>query len=269
MTRMKKILLWVLAFFIAAAVMSYQRLTGPTYPYRGKIDVAGTIIKFELPRSAVNLRDCEVTIDVPAGDISGYIEWKRFRTEDAWTTVPFERKDGKLTARLPRQPMAGKLAYRIVLAKGGRETPLTGANPVIIRFRGDVPIYVVIPHVLAMLLALMFSVRAGMASLDKQSHPGKYAKWAAVLFFIAGFVFGPMMNYFGFGMLWGGFPLGHDLTDTKSLVAMIGWIIALRAGRKGKPARGWVLAAATLLLVVFLIPHSVLGSELDYSKLPK
>jgi hypothetical protein len=37
--------------------------------------------------------------------------------------------------------------------------------------------------------------------------------------------------------------------------------------RRGKPARGWVLAASILLLVVFLIPHSLLGSELDYSKM--
>jgi len=68
-------------------------------------------------------------------------------------------------------------------------------------------------------------------------------------------------------LLWSGFPLGHDLTDNKTLVAMIGWLIALFMMRRGKPARGWVLAASILLLVVFLIPHSLLGSELDYSKM--
>jgi hypothetical protein len=118
-----------------------------------------------------------------------------------------------------------------------------------------------------MLLALLFSTRAGLAALDKKSHPGKYAKWAAVLFFISGFILGPLMQYYGFGVLWTGFPVGHDLTDNKTLVAMIGWIIALFMVRKGKPARGWILAASVLLLVVFLIPHSLFGSELDYTKL--
>jgi hypothetical protein len=75
------------------------------------------------------------------------------------------------------------------------------------------------------------------------------------------------MQYYGFGVLWTGFPVGHDLTDNKTLVAMIGWIIALFMVRKGKPARGWILAASVLLLVVFLIPHSLFGSELDYTKL--
>ena len=217
----------------------------------------------------MNERDCEVAVNVADNDSSGFIEWRRFPTEDPWTRVPLERKDGKLAALLPRQPRAGKLEYRVVLTSADRETSLSGPSPVIIRFRGSVPVYVVIPHVLAMLLALMFSMRAGMAAIDKNSHPGKYARGAAVVFFIAGFIFGPMMQYFGFGLLWTGFPLGHDLTDTKTLVAMIGWIVALRAGRKGKPARAWVLGAAVLLLVVFLIPHSVLGSELNYSKPPK
>jgi hypothetical protein len=74
---------------------------------------------------------------------------------------------------------------------------------------------------------------------------------------------------FAFGSLWTGFPFGYDLTDNKTLIAFIGWVIALIAGRKGKPARGWVLAAAILLLIVFLIPHSLLGSELDYSEVSK
>ena len=47
---------------------------------------------------------------------------------------------------------------------------------------------------------------------------------------------------------------------------MIGWTAALIAGRGGKPARGWVLGAAILMLAIFLIPHSLLGSELDYSQ---
>jgi hypothetical protein len=48
----------------------------------------------------------------------------------------------------------------------------------------------------------------------------------------------------------------------------VGWLIALFLMRKGRPGRAGVVAAAVLLMVVYSIPHSVLGSELDYSKLP-
>jgi hypothetical protein len=58
--------------------------------------------------------------------------------------------------------------------------------------------------------------------------------------------------------------MGFDLTDNKTLISMAGWVIALVAGRRGKPARGWTLAASILMLVIFLVPHSLFGSELKY-----
>ena len=96
----------------------------------------------------------------------------------------------------------------------------------------------------------------------------RLANWTAVLVFVGGFILGPLVQKYAFGVLWSGVPLGFDLTDNKTLIAFVGWLIALFLMRKGKPARAGVVAAAVLLLVVYSIPHSVLGSELDYSKLP-
>ncbi len=264
---MKKFLLWFLAFLIAAGTMVYQRMTGPTYPKRGTVVVQGNEVKFRLPRSSENLKDCEIAVAVPGTDIDGYIEFKRFKTEDPWSKFPMVRRDDKLVGFLPKQPRAGKLLYKVVLVQGETEIPLTGEEPVIIRFRGAVPVWVLIPHILTMFLAMLLAARAGLAALDRKSKPIAYAKWAAIFLFISGFILGPMMQAFAFGPLWTGFPFGHDMTDNKALVAMIGWIVALRAGRKGKEARGWVLAASLIFLVAFLIPHSVLGSELDYATL--
>jgi thiosulfate reductase cytochrome b subunit len=38
---------------------------------------------------------------------------------------------------------------------------------------------------------------------------------------------------------------------------------------KKKNEKFWITFAAVLMLVIFLIPHSVLGSELDYQKIDK
>ncbi len=264
---MRKTLLWILAFIIGAGTMVYQRMTGPTYPKDGTTTVAGTAVKYRLPRSMVIEADAQVSIKAPEL-LTGYLEYKRYKTDDDWTRVTLERKGEALTGALPKQPRAGKLLYKVYVAGAdGTGVSLTGEEQVIIRFRGMVPIWVLIPHVLAMLLAIVTAARAGLAALDKKSNPMAFAKWAAIFLFVAGFILGPLMQYYGFGLYWTGFPLGHDMTDNKTLVAMIGWIVALLAGRKGKPARGWVLGAALLMFVVFLIPHSVLGSELDYSKI--
>jgi hypothetical protein len=264
---MRKTLLWVLAFIIGAGTMVYQRMTGPTYPKGGTATVAGTAVKYRLPRSMVITADAQVAVKA-SEPLTGYLEYRRYKTDDDWTRVPLERKGDALMGALPKQPRAGKLLYKVYLAgTDGAGVSLTGEEQVVIRFRGMVPIWVLIPHVLAMLLAIVLAARAGLAALDKKSNPMAFAKWAAIFLFIAGFILGPLMQYYGFGPLWTGFPLGHDLTDNKTLLAMIGWIVALMAGRKGKPARGWVLGAALLMFIVFLIPHSVLGSELDYGKL--
>jgi hypothetical protein len=265
----KKALLWVLAVLIAAGTMVYQRITGPTYPVRGRADVGGTVVKFELPRSAVVTRDAEILIPVDDATVTGEIKYKRYKTDDPFSAITLERKGDALVGSLPKQPRAGKLLYQVALAQGDKTVVLNHPDPMIIRFRGEVPIWVLIPHVLFMLLALLFSARAGLEALNKNADPLKFAKWAAVCLFIAGFLLGPLMQYYGFGKLWTGFPLGTDMTDNKTLLAMIVWILALRAGRKGHPARAWVLAAAIVCFAVFLIPHSVFGSELDYSKLPK
>ncbi len=82
-------------------------------------------------------------------------------------------------------------------------------------------------------------------------------------------ILGPIVQKYAFGEFWTGFPNGTDLTDNKTLIAFIGWLLALFAVVKEKKQKFWVGFATLLMFVVFLIPHSVMGSELDYSKLDK
>ena len=264
---MKRVAFWIIAFLITISSAVYQKLTGPTYALRGKVMLGDAEIKYRLARTHETDKDCELGIKAQAEDITGYIIYKRHKTDDPWNKVPMVRKEDSLVAKLPHQPPAGKLEYKVILAYRDKETSLSGDLPVIIRFKGAVPLAVLIPHVIIMFLAMLVSTRAGIEALDRKSNPRKYALCAAGLLFLGGMILGPLVQKFAFGELWTGFPFGYDLTDNKTLIAMVGWIVALIAGRKGKPARGWVLGASILLLVIFLIPHSLLGSELDYSKM--
>jgi hypothetical protein len=72
---------------------------------------------------------------------------------------------------------------------------------------------------------------------------------------------------FAFGAYWTGWPVGHDLTDNKTAVAFLFWIIAFIRLRRNRQAYGWAIAASVVLLLVYLIPHSVMGSEIDHTKL--
>ncbi len=264
---MKKVALWILAFLITASTAVYQRMTGPTYPIGGKTTISNTQIRYELLTTHETGKDCPVQIEVQNPEISGTVLYKRHKTSDPWSNITMKRQENSLVGYLPYQPPAGKLQYKVVLSHQGEETSLTGEKPVIIRFKGAVPIWILIPHVIVMFMAMLFSARAGIEALRPKSNPRKLALWTTGFLFVGGFILGPLVQKFAFGALWTGFPFGFDLTDNKTLIAFIGWAIALIAGRKGKPARGWVLAAAILLLIIFLIPHSLLGSELDYSEM--
>ncbi len=259
---MRRSVSWTLAVVLTLATAFYQRMTGPTHPARGKISLGGAEIGYRLPRSAANDRDCEISVRVPDPGVAGALVYRRFKSEDTWTMIGLERRGDRLTGYLPRQPAAAKLTYRIILAAGGRETSLPGETPVIIRFKGPVPTTVLIVHVLVMFASMLFAAMAGIAALDKKRNPRSFALAAACLFFAGGFVLGPMVQKHAFGVIWSGFPFGTDLTDNKSLLTMALWIAALAAGRGGRPARGWVLAASLATLVINLVPHSLLGSEL-------
>jgi len=130
-----------------------------------------------------------------------------------------------------------------------------------------VPIWILIPHVLVMFSGMLFATASGLAALDKKRNPRRFVIWTVALLFLGGFVLGPLMQKFAFGVTWAGFPLGSDLTDNKTLIAFLFWVVAFAAGRKGKPARPFVIAASLVTLLAFLIPHSLLGSEYDYSKM--
>ena len=264
---MKKFLLWFLAFLATIFILVYQRMTGPTYPMSGKITMAETEVSFKLPRSHVVTSDCEVSVSVLHSEIHGTLIYKRFKTQDVLTEQPMQRREETLVGYLPKQPAAGKLEYRVILSNQQEKVSLAGDTPVVIRFKGEVPTFIIILHILVIFLALLFSMRTGLEALSPKNNPRKLAVWTTALLFLGGMILGPVMQKYAFGAFWTGFPFGIDLTDNKTLIAMIGWIIALIAGRKGKAARGWVIAASILTFVIFLVPHSLLGSELDYSKM--
>jgi hypothetical protein len=240
-------------------------MTGPTNPVMGRAAAGEKTVSFRFPRSADTTADCRIAVRAEES-LTGYLEYKRYNTDDPWTRVEMAREGERLAALLPRQPAAGKVAYRVVVADGRREFPISGEEPIVLRFKDPVPGVVQVPHILIMFLAMLFSTRAGLAALDRSHDPRRLAVAACVLLFVGGFLLGPLMQHFAFGKFWTGFPFGTDMTDNKTLVAMIFWVAAVVAGRKGKPARGWILAASLILLLVYSIPHSLFGSELDYAK---
>jgi hypothetical protein len=167
-------------------------------------------------------------------------------------------------ATVPQQPPAGKIQYYFEISDSNGSKTYLKDTPVVIRFKGDVPAFVLVPHILLMFIAMLFSTLAGLMSLVKYPMYKKYSVWTLILFIAGGFALGPIVQYYAFGELWTGIPFGWDLTDNKTLIALVFWILAVIMNRK-KDRPLYTALAAFVLLLVFSIPHSLFGSELNYS----
>ena len=263
--------LWGVALLMMLAAAAYQRRTGPTYPVRGRMEVAGESYAYRLARSGSSSEGARVAIPDPGPRVSAELHFKRYRTDDPFTTVPMRREDEEMVARLPGQPAAGKLEYYVTLDTpgGGLRVPEPETGQIIVRFKDDVPIYVLLPHVLFMFFAMLVGVRAGLGAAFGPDYTRRLAWTALGLMTVGGMVLGPIVQKFAFGAFWTGFPSGYDLTDNKVLIMWLVWLVAClvvgwRVSELRRRERIAVAAAALVMLGVYLIPHSAQGSELDW-----
>lgn len=286
--------LWVSALALAAGAMAYQRATGPTYPIKSSFEVGGKSYRYELlrsselaPRSEVDPTpkgaDVELTLEGKPPEMSGTVHWRRFPTKDAFAPIAMKesivrvvekggapRQETIYHAELPPQPAAGKVEYYVSLdtPEGVKRLP-PGERLVLLRYKDPVPDEVLVPHVTAMILVIVVGMRAALSALFDPATTRRYAWVALALMTVGGMMLGPLVQKYAFGEYWTGFPWGGDWTDNKMLVMWLAWLVAcLALGASTSPVtkvgRAVTVAAAVVMTGVYLIPHSMGGSQLDY-----
>jgi len=263
---MKKNILWILAFLITIGLALHQRATGPTYPVKGKVNFENNLIKYKLKRSHGGKGDQQIDFQLVEGkgNFQAFLKYKRYKTKDKWTTVEMIKENNTFKGFLPHQPPAGKIAYFVSLHTNDKTVVLTN-KPVITRFKGAVPPYFLIPHIFCMFLAVFVSVRIGIAIIAKEDFR-KMVKFTVIVLGVGGLILGPVVQKYAFGDLWTGIPFGWDFTDNKTLISFLVWIPALFLTKKENEGKKSTIFAVIIMLAIYLVPHSVLGSEFDYSK---
>ena len=247
----------------------FQRMTGPSYPKRGvTLTPGGDEVHFRLPRSHGGNGGLEVGLDAPESIRGGSLEWRRYPTTESWVSVTMSREtDGRLAALVPHQAPAGKVEYRLVLNTTNGELLVPADEPVVARFRADVPAWVLIPHILAMFGCMLVSTRALLEVLRTSTpEPRRSVLVAMGLLMVGGLFLGPVVQKFAFGAYWTGWPFGHDLTDNKTLIACIAWLPATILALWGRKLWAAVVVGWIVMMGIFLIPHSLRGSEMDWSE---
>lgn len=256
---------WLFAVIITLGAMVYQRVTGPTHPKLVKYEINKEKKSISLPRSGDSGTDCQVELKSLPADCEATLYYRHFPLKEEWTQRPFAKESEKITASLPTQPAAGKLEYYIEIknTQESKITELSKDEPIVIRFKNPVPAWALIPHIILMFIAMLLSNLAGALSIFNHDKYRYYGILTLITLLVGGFIFGPIVQYYAFGQAWTGFPFGFDLTDNKTLIALVAWGIAVYFNRKER--RPLVsLLAAIVMIVIFSIPHSLRGSELNY-----
>ncbi|MEX2191435.1 MAG: hypothetical protein WEB33_12110 [Bacteroidota bacterium] len=260
----KPVILWVLATVLTMATAVYQRMTGPTYALSGTTWFDDALITYRFERSHGGTSGAPVSVMTDESGVRGAVLWKRFKSHDDWQKLALNREGVALTAVLPPQPPAGKLLYQVHLERNDA-TMLFPPEPVVIRYKGEVPLWILISHVIAMFGAMLFSSRTGLEYFSPRSSFDRLLRWTLGFLFVGGLILGPLVQLYAFDAWWTGWPFGTDLTDNKTAFAFLVWVGAVIAHRRSQHPGRWILAASVVMFVVYLIPHSLFGSELDFT----
>ena len=122
-------------------------------------------------------------------------------------------------------------------------------------------------HVLVIFVSLLFAVRTTLEAMLPHGR-WRWMIWATLVSLLLGaFVLGPLVQWYAFGVWWSGVPFGWDWTDNKVLFELVG--VGRRAGAQLGQARRTAGASSrpgAVTLLVYFIPHSIFGSEYDYTK---
>ncbi|MDX8341271.1 hypothetical protein SLH46_18875 [Draconibacterium sp. IB214405] len=276
---MKKVFYWLLAIVITLAAVIYQRKTGPTYDKKMLVKVNNTDYEVKLVRSIEIGSNTEVKLAIDDQDIGAKLFYKRFQTNDQYQSIDFSYKvkpvDSYIMnnvfhiteekgwfASVPEQPAAGKIQYYFEITNSEGTNTYMKTNPVVIRFKGAVPSSILAPHIFFMFFAMLLGNLAGIMAVFKHQRYKFYTTVTLFTLLVGGMILGPAVQLHAFGEAWAGVPFAWDLTDNKTLVAFIFWILAFVMNRK-KERPIFTIIASIVMLIVYSIPHSMYGSQLD------
>lgn len=268
-----KVLRIIIAVVLTLIVIVSARRFGPNRPYEVKASSSSFTLSHEAPRGHSGEGPAELGLNVDfaggkAADITVEL-LGRIKGEKEWETVePTREESGTYLFEIPAKPWGTRYFYKFQ-GRLADDPPVTlcqeGGEPMMVKFKGEVPAWILILHILAMFGGFFLLIWSALHALrlaaggDDEGKAAPLAWWAWAVMFIGGVPLGFAMNWYAFGVVWEAFPFGRDVTDNKTQIALIIWGIAGLALTLKRSRKSGVFAAvaALLVLALFLIPHSV------------
>ena len=160
-----------------------------------------------------------------------------------------------------------KSGNRVVLPGSATDSFTSEYDYYKIRWEGKATFILLLLHIVLMVAALFLLIHAlyyAMCYLmngEKAEHIIRAVNAGIVAFFITGFPIGCVIEKQVLGNYWEGFPFGLDITDSKTLLILVLFVVFMYLQKKGKISMkgyAWSVVINTVVtIVLFLLPHSL------------
>jgi hypothetical protein len=225
-----------------------------SYPVVTEINTGKQKISLQLIRSFEGDGDCPVIF--PIGDIAvkGHLVYNLKSDTLNQVKRDFKREGDKLTSYLPQQLPGTEMEYRVFLEREKAKIDVNNGKPVVIKFKGKVPLYLILVNAFCIITVLLLSSLTGFYALfNVRSY-----RWIIYILLISSlflslFLF-PLVQKYSLNR-WSYMPKMWSL-HTKLLLTSLIWVItALLSLFVKKLRRLWLILASIITCVLFLIPH--------------
>ena len=267
-------LLITLVIFVVARRMSRNR------PRFLEMEAAGSVVTHESVYEQVGPGQPVITLrSDPDAGIEPRLVYTVDRSGPERTIVMREGPEGVWTAGLPSMEKGHRIDYSFRIypaATGARGTPEAESGSFRLKYKGEVSTTILVLHILCMFGAFFFIVESllGSGAMLIRDEGREFTvgmtRWAILFVFLGGFPLGFALNWQRFGVMWEAFPFGWDVTDNKTQVIFILWLITAlvswrsffgrRTGRDpvGNRAYAAIVAAVSIIsIILYLVPHSL------------
>ncbi len=163
---------------------------------------------------------------------------------------------------LPPLDRGWSYRYALVADGGGARFRIPPEGELRARFEGPVSSVLIVAHVVPTLASGVFlfvAVQAALRGLLGTCPLQRHRVWVllAVLLFATGAIgVGVIVSDRALGAAWGGWPAGHDVTDTKSELIVVYWVgLLVCTVRKPRASAVGTLVGTIGTMVLYLLPH--------------
>jgi hypothetical protein len=270
----------VLGFILTVALLGISRRLSTRRPRDLAVDGDGFRLEHRTVTEQVGPGRPDLALSVEGEQaLEPVVRYWLGNEEDLQSIAMTGGGDGVWEASLPEFEKGTKIYYAIELLRAGgiaARIPAEHESFLFIKYKGKVSAVVLTLHILFMFASFYFMVQSFWSCIGIvigrpwKAEAVRNARWVLISSFIGGWPLGFILNYQAFGPVWEGFPFGYDVTDNKTQIMFVFWLVSLLLVRgsflgKGEEldmlgARGFaaaVIVSFIVSLTLFIVPHSL------------